>query len=519
MAILRTAMATAALLATTHAGGTTALYVAPEDLAATASLVVEARVAGVVDGHDPRTDRVASYVTLEVLRVERGPRDLRRVVLREPGGRRGGLALRVHGAATYREGERVVAFLEPAPDGALRTAGLFLGKFTVDADDPSGRTAIRSLAFVPGQPADEAVPMERLSRAAAGAGPARAWSATPPEWERVVGDPGVARFRLEDPAGRWRETVRLDVERDGNPLRDGPRAVAAIAAAARAWTAVPESSVVVEVADGDSRFTQVPGARSPLEAPPPRPVVLFADPFDDLASPVSCTGIVALGGAWVDTADVETVGGTSFGRAVTGFVVFNDGFECFLGDVANLEEVAAHEIGHVLGFGHSEHPDALLAAHPTGGRGARLGYDDRDAAHCAYPRALELTSPDGGEAWLPGSTRTITWRSGVEASGDPGVVRLDVSWDDGATWEPIRSGESDDGAAIWVVPERTVERARIRVWRPRLAPPSGAPFPEACSGDVSDRPFTVGPAVPSERRSVRPERRDARPFSRLSGRK
>ena len=82
-------------------------------------------------------------------------------------------------------------------------------------------------------------------------------------------------------------------------------------------------------------------------------------------------------------------------------MIFNDAFQCFLGNADNLAEVATHRLGHGLGFGHSTVPDAIMRSYAYGrnGRGPRpLGDDDRDGAHCLYPHTFALTAPNGGEA-------------------------------------------------------------------------------------------------------------------------
>src|SRR5689334_23118703 len=67
------------------------IYLPVERLAATAPLVVEGRVVRTASGLDPATGALSTYATIDVSYVHRGPADLTRVVLREPGGRVGDL--------------------------------------------------------------------------------------------------------------------------------------------------------------------------------------------------------------------------------------------------------------------------------------------------------------------------------------------------------------------------------------------------------------------------------------------
>ncbi len=88
------------------------------------------------------------------------------------------------------------------------------------------------------------------------------------------------------------------------------------------------------------------------------------------------------------------VNGVSFRRSVNGYVVLNHP-KSALTDPTTLEEVLAHEIGHVIGLAHSSEtspePNADLAqalmyfrAHGDG-RGAQLASWDRTASLLAYP--------------------------------------------------------------------------------------------------------------------------------------
>jgi hypothetical protein len=155
--------------------------------------------------------------------------------------------------------------------------------------------------------------------------------------------------------------------------------------------------------------------------------------------------------------------------------------------------VATHELGHGLGFGHSSVADATMAAYAYGNRGPRLGNDDRDAAHCHYPRALTLTSPNGGESWAANTVHALTWTSPAEMSPDAGTVTLEWSADNGSTWSTLASGEPDDGTYLWMVPDSVGPGRRVRVRRYNRVSPTPAPYPTACSQDGSNASFTIGP--------------------------
>jgi hypothetical protein len=75
---------------------------------------------------------------------------------------------------------------------------------------------------------------------------------------------------------------------------------------------------------------------------------------------------------------------------------------------------------------------------------------------------VTLAAPDGGEAWVVGTSQTIAW----SASDDVGVsaVDLHLSTDGGATYpQAIATGLAAAGTFAWTVPAPPAARARVRV--------------------------------------------------------
>jgi hypothetical protein len=130
------------------------------------------------------------------------------------------------------------------------------------------------------------------------------------------------------------------------------------------------------------------------------------------------------------------------------------------------------------------------------GRGARLGDDDRDGAHCIYPHTLTVSSPQGGETWSIGSTHDVTWSATAEAGPDPGTVDVEYSMDAGGTWSLLGSGQLNDGAYSWTVATPASNQLAVRVVRHNRVVPTPAPFPDACSKGASAGPFSVVSAPP-----------------------
>ncbi|MCS6803909.1 MAG: M36 family metallopeptidase [Acidobacteriota bacterium] len=73
--------------------------------------------------------------------------------------------------------------------------------------------------------------------------------------------------------------------------------------------------------------------------------------------------------------------------------------------------------------------------------------------------SITVNSPNGGETWLIGSTRTIQW-TGTGFSGD---VKIELSRDGGSTYETLFTSTANDGSENWAVTGPETAQARIKV--------------------------------------------------------
>jgi hypothetical protein len=73
--------------------------------------------------------------------------------------------------------------------------------------------------------------------------------------------------------------------------------------------------------------------------------------------------------------------------------------------------------------------------------------------------SITVTSPNGGETWAAGSTRTITWNS----TGVIGDVSIEVSRNGGASYESIAAPVPNTGAHAWAVSGPASSQSLVRV--------------------------------------------------------
>ena len=94
----------------------------------------------------------------------------------------------------------------------------------------------------------------------------------------------------------------------------------------------------------------------------------------------------------------------------------------------------------------------------------------------AVSGSITVVSPNGGENWRRGQTRTIKWKS----ADVPGPVRIDLARDGVNYTETIAGSTVNDGVDRWTVTGPATQTARIRICSIDLA---------AC--DASDGVFRI----------------------------
>ena len=390
---------------------TTSRMLTDEQLITSSRIILLGNVQSVKSQWDPLHQNIFTYVKVDVLKVLKGRLRGNNIVFKELGGEIGEDATMIFGAPRYEAGQRLLLFLNTSTEGTLRVAHLFQGKFDVLEDVARGSTrverkydqeAIHLLAAQQSGEITNSASLDQFTKkirrtlseqAAAASFYEQKYKSTPiveipPEYTdepKPTSGNISPDFTFLNGGFRWFEpdsgqAVFYRVNPSGAPTGDG---VSEVNTAMAAWTNVGTSSITLFIGG----FTSARGFRNDGVS-----AISYNDPLNQMDDPVNCSGVLAIGGFTRTSSQTTFVNGRVFRRILEGDVVFNRFFECFLGDPTNLAEVACHELGHTIGFGHSTLTSAAPGTDPTmrafaygNGRGARLGMDDVNGATFVYP--------------------------------------------------------------------------------------------------------------------------------------
>ncbi|MEN8691855.1 MAG: matrixin family metalloprotease, partial [Desulfobacterales bacterium] len=418
------------LSSATKATATISVPISDHDLIQQSVAIVVGQVKTIESFSDLQEGLIFTCITLTIDDVLKGDVSITELTIKQPGGAVGGTTTYIFGSPEFTTGEQVLLFLTCNADGTLRVAHFYQGKFSIVSDEVTGKKMVnrndnpaqvlvldgidKVEAFGPklGKLRElelfkariRAMVNEESQRPEVRSTPSILL--TPPSVTEVsellpeFHTPNMSRwFEPDDGA-----PVKMRVNSQGEPDALG-YGFEQIQAALQAWSGVDGSSFQYQ----DGGFTDADGFQKDGVS-----AISFGDPLGQMDPPTDCAGLLAIAGFMQDVTETRIVNGQSFFRIVEGDVVFNTGWKgCgFLEDFNNFAEVAAHELGHVLGLAHATDPEAIMYPYAhLDRRGASLGKDDIDGLVFLYPApnvpldVATLLSPSGSTDPTP----TYTW--------------------------------------------------------------------------------------------------------------
>jgi PKD repeat protein len=439
------------MLASVTAHATTIVLPTDEQLIAKSPVIVEGTVVSTTPVE--RNGAIWTETTIEVSRNLKGRTD-QSITVRELGGVLDGRATKIFGGAEFKDGERVLLFLDQTPHG-LRTVDLFVGKLT-EAKMGNGRRLWLRNDFE-----QDATLLDAELRPLASKNVQRdAERFETFVAERVAGRAGTKNYGIENPVlARQQSTgIHGGVTSDFT-LIDEPtiyRWFRFESGQAAAWVSSGtqpgySNGGVSELQTAMASWNNYTAAKilytyngvrngslGGLETPNGANEVLFNDPLNEITGTweKSKGGVVGTGGfnavsnriAWNAPFEADlshTAGAKQAWNITEGNLVIQDNVSPSNGiPSSRLAEIVAHEFGHTLGFGHSSDSSALMYFSITG-LGPSLRSDDQLAARWLYPSGNGGGGNPGTAPAAP-SNLSVTGVSGNDA---------DIAWKDNSSDE------------------------------------------------------------------------------------
>ncbi len=400
-----------AVLSTISSHASTVIVPSDEEMIIGARAIVRGRVLFSTSDFDERRQSIFTYTTLEVYQVLKGSISSKQIVIKEPGGILRGRGSYIVGIPRFNQSEEVLLYLDTWPDGSLRVYQWYLGKYNVIRNPITGRPVLRretpdeqvtvvgrsrggestdqaDLDSYLAQLSDRISELARLSSAHE----ERHFRNTtmrslPTEIPSFSYLAMKQRFTLLDPflPQRWFEPdtgkpVVFRINPDGIP---STRMREDILASFDSWSGVQNSSI--RLVNGGTTTT------CGLASIDGENTISFnnCDDYSTFSIPAnqSCSGVLAAAGiSNFDISQRTTINGLTFYRAMEGNISFNPYAKCYFNESCNVREIATHEMGHVLGLGHSRDSNSSMYAFAHfDGRCGSLRSDDEAAIRFIYP--------------------------------------------------------------------------------------------------------------------------------------
>ena len=449
-------------------------------MAQQADVIVIGKIAKFKSAWDKNHQQIYTKITLTVDEVLKGDLKKRRLTVTQLGGVVDDIESWIDGNPQFTEGEKVLLFLARHENGSLRVLHLYQGKFSIFTDPDTGAELAYREAHPEGvQVLSEERALEHRSATEADSGdatladngflpltdlktrihnaltnptsdpsPQSSASSSPSSQTSTPLVREEAPFSLlGSPAARWfQPDSNLPVNMKVNLALSPVGAGSAVQAALNAWTGVSGSSFKFQNTGSTVSAGMVyDGVNS----------ISFGDPRGQISLPNRslqvhpttrkpyCSGVLAIGGYFRSgsEADTKVINGQKYYKIIEGDLVFADGWDgCHNGfdNSLNVAEVTTHELGHVIGLGHSADSAATMYAYAHfDNRGASLRTDDIAGLRAIYPGTTAAPAPAPTSCTYTLSTTTLSVGSAASTSSVkvtpsagtcPRTATSNVSW-------------------------------------------------------------------------------------------